>query len=123
MEHTHTDNDELSILRDRLVEADTLATIAGDGFYTERREAQSLLLTHPDSGLQSLSGINHISSGAIDDAITMILRPQLPVGTIALLSSDAMTIWDVTNNRQRTRLSKVVTSHTTTLIPTHTTQR
>ena len=47
----------------------------------------------------------------------MILRPQLPVGTIALLSSDAMTIWDITNNRQRTRLSKVVTSHTITLIP------
>ena len=83
----------------------------------ERREAQTLLRTHPDSALHSLAGNNHISSGAIDDAITMIIRPQLPAGTYALLSSDAMTIGDATNGRQRTRLSKVVTSNTITLIP------
>ena len=34
MEHTHTDDDELSILRDRLAEADTVATVAG-GRYTQ----------------------------------------------------------------------------------------
>ena len=47
----------------------------------------------------------------------MIIRPQLPAGTYVLLSSDAMTIRDVTNARQRTRLGKVVTSNTITLIP------
>jgi hypothetical protein len=32
MEHTPTDDDDLSILRDRLAEADTIATIAGGGY-------------------------------------------------------------------------------------------
>jgi hypothetical protein len=82
----------------------------------ERREVHTLLRTHLESAIQSLAVTNHIVSGAIDDAITMILRHQLPIGTTVLLSSDAMTIWDVTNTRQRTRLSRVVASNTTTLI-------
>jgi hypothetical protein len=32
MEHTHIDDDELSILRDRLAEADNIATTAGGGY-------------------------------------------------------------------------------------------
>jgi hypothetical protein len=32
MKHTQTDDDELSILRDCLAEADTIATIAGGGY-------------------------------------------------------------------------------------------
>jgi hypothetical protein len=32
MEHTHTDDAELTILRDRLAESETIATITGDGY-------------------------------------------------------------------------------------------
>ena len=32
MEHTHADDAELTILRDRLAEADTIATTAGEGY-------------------------------------------------------------------------------------------
>ena len=32
MEHKHTDDEDLSILRDRLAEADTIATTAGVGY-------------------------------------------------------------------------------------------
>ena len=80
--------------------------------------AQRILDANPQAhALHSLTVGEHISSGIIDEAIHLLLRPVLPPATTALLSSDAQFIQRTDMPRNHRRIQNVIQTHTVTLVP------